>query len=468
MSNPAVTEPHPRAASHRRRSVTTRLTLFLALAGALALGACDEQPEGGGQGGGPGGGQGERPPAEVSVVTIAARDVPLTSELPGRTAPYLVAEVRPQVGGLILERAFDEGADVTAGDLLYQIDPASYEIAVAAAKASLQRAEADLATATATAKRVAKLARQGISSEQAHDDAAGAVRSARAQVSAARAALDAATLDLERTKVLAPISGRTSRSAVKQGSLVTPFQTQLATVQQLDPIYVDITRPSVEVMRLRRALAAGRIARENGDTDLDGAEVELLLEDGTPYPERGRLAFTDATVSADTGAVTLRAVFPNPDHQLLPGMYVRAVLEEGVAKDAILVPQRGVSRDPAGNATALVVNADGNVEPRILTTTRTLGDQWLVTKGVSVGDRVIVEGVQKVRPGAPAKAVPYQPKGGDDGEAEAPAPRPKQGAEAAPPPKKAPADDTAPEETTPENAGDTEGDAPANDAPAER
>lgn len=382
----------------------------LALILAVALAGCGEAHPEEGKGGPPGGAP---PPPEVSVVTVHRQDVPLTSELPGRTAPYLVAEVRPQVGGLILERAFNEGADVAAGDLLYQIDPASYEIAVAAARAAVQRADAALAIATTTATRVAKLTDKGISSEQAHDDAAGAVRAGRAEVAAARASLAAAELDLERTRVLAPIAGRTSRSSVNQGALVAPFQTNLATVQQLDPIYVDITRPSVEVLRLQGALASGRVARPDGAADLEGAPVKLLLEDGTAYPHPGRLQFTDATVAADTGAITLRAVFPNPDHQLLPGMYVRAVLEEGGARASILVPQQGVTRDPAGNATALVVNAAGLVEPRVLNATRTVRDQWLVTEGVEEGDRVIVEGLQKVRPGAPANPVPFVREGAE-------------------------------------------------------
>ncbi|TNF37401.1 MAG: efflux RND transporter periplasmic adaptor subunit [Deltaproteobacteria bacterium] len=458
MSNPAALEPAP-GRSERIGPWPRALLLLLA----LALGACGAEEAQGGPGGAAGGGA--RPPAEVSVVTIATRDVPLTSELPGRTAPYLVAEVRPQVGGLVLERAFDEGADVEAGEVLYRIDPAGYEIAVAAAKAELQRAEAALATASATAKRVSKLASQGISSEQANDDAAGAVRAARAQVSAAQASLAAASLDLERTQVLAPIGGRTSRSAVKQGALVIAFQTQLATVQQLDPIYVDITRPSVEILRLQKALAAGRVARPDGETDLDGAEVTLLLEDGTSYPHAGRLAFTDATVGADTGAVTLRAVFPNPDHQLLPGMYVRAVIEEGIVPNAILVPQRGVSRDPSGRATALVVNGDGVVEQRILATTRTLGDQWLVTSGVAVGDRVIVEGLQKVRAGAPAKAVPFRPDADADGAAEGKAVAPTKPTAPAAKPETPPTD--ASKATTAAADGAADG-KPASDAPADR
>ena len=357
--------------------------------------------------GGPPGGMQQMPPPEVSVVTIGAHRVALMTELPGRTAPFLVAEVRPQVGGLILKRLFTEGADVKAGDPLYEIDPASYEVALSMARANLQRAEAGLSTSASRSRRYDALADTDAVSKQERDDASGGVRSSKAEVAAARAAIEAAKLDLERTKVPAPIAGRVGRSSAMPGTLVAAYQTSLVTVQQLDPIYVDITRSSIEVLRLKRALASGQIAKP-GDGSA-AAKVTLMLEDGTPYAHEGKLEFADVSVDPSTGAITLRAVFPNPDNDLLPGMYVRAMLEEGFKENALLVPQQGVTRDAKGNATALVVTKEGMVEPRILTVDRTVGDQWLVTDGIAAGDQVIVEGLQKVRPGAPAKPVPYDP-----------------------------------------------------------
>ncbi len=371
-----------------------------------AFSACSEQAEGG-EGVMQGGGM-QMPPPEVSVVAIGTHRVTLETELPGRTAPFLVAEVRPQVGGLLLERKFEEGSDVKAGDVLYQIDPASYEVALSAARAQLMRAEAALSVSSTRSRRYEVLAEQDVVSKQDRDDVSGAVRTLRADVAAARAAVEAARLDLERTKVLAPISGRVGRSSMMQGALVVPYQTPLAVVQQLDPIYVDITRAAIEVTRLRRALAAGKLGRPGGD---DGkARVRLLHEDGTPYAHAGELQFADASVDPDTGNITLRAVFPNPTGELLPGMYVRAILEEGVLEEALLVPQQGVTRDPKGDAIALVVTKEGMVEPRALEVDRTIGDQWLVRGGIQAGEQVIVEGLQKVRPGGPATAVPFAPK----------------------------------------------------------
>lgn len=382
---------------------------ILAVAAAIACHlACGKGAEA--EGGPPGGGGGpaQMPPPEVSVVTIGTQRVALTTELPGRTSPFLAAEVRPQVGGLVLKRLFSEGADVKAGDLLYEIDPASYEVALSMARATLARAEAGLSMTSTRARRFDALAEGNAVSKQDRDDASGGVRSSKADVASARAMIEAAKLDLERTKVLAPIAGRIGRSSVMQGTLVTPYQTTLAVVQQLDPIYVDITRSSVEVLRLKRALSSGKIGKPDGEAGGQAAKVMLMLEDGTPYKHEGKLEFADATVDPGTGAITLRAVFPNPDNDLLPGMYVRALLEEGVAEQALLVPQQGVTRDPKGNAVALVVTKEGMVEPHILTVDRTVGDQWLVTAGIAAGDQVIVEGLQKVRPGAPAAPVPYK------------------------------------------------------------
>ncbi len=364
------------------------------------------------EGGPPGGGGAQQmPPPEVSVVTIGTQRIALTTELPGRTTPFLVAEVRPQVGGLVMQRLFAEGADVKAGDVLYQIDPASYEVALSMARATLARAEAGLSTTATRSRRFEALAEGNAVSKQERDDASGGVRASKADVAAARAAVDAAKLDLERTRVPAPIAGRIGRSSVMQGTLVTPYQTTLAVVQQLDPIYVDITRSSVEVLRLKRALASGKLARPGGEDGAKAAKVMLMLEDGTPYQHEGKLEFADATVDPGTGAITLRAVFPNPANDLLPGMYVRALLEEGIAEQALLVPQQGVTRDPKGNPVAMVVTKEGMVEPRILTVDRTIGDQWLVTAGIAAGDQVIVEGLQKIRPGAPASPVPFKAPG---------------------------------------------------------
>lgn len=389
----------------------------------LFIGACGGKAGPGAEGGEGGGGPPQMPPPEVSVVTLTASRVPLSSNLPGRTAPFLVAEVRPQVGGLVLKQLVQEGADVKAGDVLYQIDPASFEVALTQAKANLMRAEAGLGTVSSRSRRYDALVKGDAVSLQDRDDASGGVRSARADVASARAAIEAATLDLSRTEVRAPVSGRVMRGAMKPGSLVVPFQSVLCSVQQLDPIYVDIIRPSVELLKLRRALASGRIAKAGAEGS--AARVTLVMEDDSVYAHEGRLEFADALVDPGTGAVTLRAVFPNPEGELLPGMYVRARLDEGVIESALLVPQQGVTRDPKGQATALVVGKDGMVQPRVLEVDRTVGDQWLVLSGLAAGDQVIVEGLQKVRPGAPAKAVPYDP-----GKAAAP---PGSGATAAPP-----------------------------------
>ena len=333
-------------------------------------------------------------------MTLAPRQVTLTTELPGRTSPYLVAEIRPQVNGLIQERKFTEGADVEAGSVLYQIDPAPYRAAYDQAAAALEVAKANLPALRSRAERMRGLAEARAAGQQEADDAEAALHQAEANVSAAKAALEAARVNLSNTPIKAPISGRIGRSAVTIGALVTAFQpTPLATVQQLDPIYVDVTQATAEVLRLQRALARGQIS--------DGASsrsVELLLEDGTPYGEAGRLEFRDVTVDPTTGSVTLRMVFPNPDRVLLPGMYVRAVVEEGVVDDALLAPQQGITRDPKGNPVALVVDGDGTVEQRAPTIDRAVGSDWLVTGGLEPGDRLIVESKGQVRPGQTVRA----------------------------------------------------------------
>nr|WP_238787483.1 efflux RND transporter periplasmic adaptor subunit [Thiospirillum jenense] len=349
--------------------------------------------------GGPPGGRGT---PEVSVVVVKTAPVTLTTELTGRAAPYQIAEVRPQVGGLIQARAFQEGAQIRAGQVLYQIDAARYRATYASAEAALARAQATQARAKLKANRYANLLRAKAVSQEDSDDTAAALKEADAEVALAQASLTAARIDLDYTQVKAPIAGRIGRSALTQGALVTANQEQaLATVQQLDPIYVDLTQSSAQLLRLRQALADGRLQRPAGEQP----SVTLILEDETRYPHAGRLKFSEVTVSQGTGTVTLRATFPNPDRILLPGMFVRALVEEGTRADAILIPQQAVQRDRRGNPTALVVTADNQVAQHVLQINRTQGDQWLVESGLAAGERVIVEGLQHVRPGMQVKVV---------------------------------------------------------------
>ena len=343
--------------------------------------------------------QGPAPAQEVGVVTIEPRPVSITVEMPGRTTPFLISDVRPQVNGIILKRLFEEGADIKAGQVLYQIDPATYQAAFDNAKAALAKDEANLVPAKLRAQRYGALIQSGSISKQDNDDAVAAARQAEASVNADKAALETARINLDYTKVTSPISGRIGRSAVTPGALVTASQGQaLATVQQLDPIYVDVTRSSAELLRLKRDLASGLLK-----TPDQAPKVHLLLEDGTPYPQEGVLKLSEVTVEQSTGVITLRAVFPNPKNDLLPGMYVRAVLEEGVDDKAILVPQQAVIRDARGQASAMVVGEDDKVESRELKLDRAVSQDWLVKEGLKPGDRVIVDGLQKIRPGAPVK-----------------------------------------------------------------
>jgi len=345
----------------------------------------------------PGAGAQAAPPPTVGVVIVESAAVAITTELPGRTAAYMIAELRPQVTGLIKERAFTEGSEVKAGELLYQIDPASYTATHDSAKAALSRAEASLGAARLTAERFAGLAKINAVSQQANDDAAVALKLAEADVAAARAMLEQTRINLAYTRLTSPIDGRIGRSAVTAGALVTANQAQaLATVQQLDPIYVDLTQSSADMLRLRRDLDAGRLQHSNGGQ----VAVALELEDGVAYGETGLLAFSEVSVDPGTGSVTLRAVFPNPRGELLPGMYVRARLDQGVNSDAILVPHAALGRDPRGNATVMVVNEQNTVEVRIVRAERSLGDMWVISEGLAAGERVIVEGLQRVRPGA--------------------------------------------------------------------
>jgi membrane fusion protein (multidrug efflux system) len=357
-------------------------------------------------------------PAEVSVVEMKPQRVAITTELPGRTSAYLVAEVRPQVGGIIQKRFFTEGSDVKAGDVLYQIDPATYQAAWDSAKAQLARAEANISTTRVRAERYKELVEIKAVSRQEYDDAAAALKQAEADIEAGKAAVETARINLAYTKVTAPIAGRIGKSSVTVGALVMAGQGMpLATIQQIDPVYVDVTQSSATLLRLQQSMASGALKRDIANR----AKVKLILEDGTPYPLEGALQFQDVTVDPTTGSTILRIVFPNPKRILLPGMFARAILEEGVNEQAILVPQQGVSRDPKGNPLALIVDAEGKVQQRMLTLDRTIGDKWLVLAGLVPGDRVIVEGVQRVRPGASVKVVPFDAAKGGEGKTAAPA-----------------------------------------------
>jgi membrane fusion protein (multidrug efflux system) len=343
---------------------------------------------------------------EVSVITIETQRVTLSTELSGRVAASLTAEVRPQVGGIIQNRLFTEGSDVKAGEVLYQIDPASYQAAHDGAQAALAKAEANLLPVKLKADRYKELLTSEAVSGQDLDDAVAALKLTEADIQSAKASLEAARINLAYTKVTAPISGRIGRSSVTNGALVTASQpTPLATIQQLDPVYVDVTQSSSDMLRLRKALESGRTT-----TSEKQAKVALTLDDGSQYPQPGILKFTEAFVDESTGSVTLRTLFPNPKLTLLPGMFVRATLEEGVREQGILVPQRGVTRNPAGSAMVMTVGADEKVEPRVIQADRTVGENWLVNEGLKPGDRVILEGLQKARPGTPVKAVPFEEK----------------------------------------------------------
>ena len=375
---------------------TTFLRFPAALLAALLLAACS--------GGKSASAPANAPTPEVGVVTVEARTVTLTRELPGRTSPYVVAEVRPQVTGLVQKRAFTEGGLVKQGQLLYKLDDATLRADLVAAQAQLARAQASHNSAKLTAERTAELAKIEAVSRQDNENAIAALRQAEADVAAGRAAVARAEVQLGHASIESPITGRIGKSAVTQGALVTANQTgALATVQQLDPIYVDVTQSSSELLQLRKQLTAGTAQTAN-------TPVEILLEDGTSYEHKGKLTFSDVTVDPATGSYLLRVVVPNPNNVLLPGAYVRAVLGNAVRENAVLVPQRAVSRDPKGNATAMVLGPDDKVAARPLRVSRSVGDQWLVDEGLASGERVIVEGLQKVKPGALAKGVAPSPK----------------------------------------------------------
>lgn len=367
-------------------AIRSRFAAVLALAAALA-----------GCGGAPGGPPAPGP-APVTVVTLQPETVTLTRELPGRVTPYLVAEVRPQVNGIVARRLFDEGGTVRPGQPLYQLDDALYRADHESAKAALARAEATLGTARLEARRSTDLVAIKAVSRQDDENAQAALKQAEADVAAARAAAERAAVLLGYARITAPIGGRIGKSSVTQGALVTANQADaLATVQQLDPIYVDLTQSSAELLELRKALAAGKLVSARQ------VPVTVLLEDGSAYPHDGKLEFSDVSVDPTTGSYLLRVVVPNPDQVLLPGAYVRAQIGTGVRPDALLVPQQGVARDPRGETSAMVVNAEGVVEARPVKVSHAVGNRWLVEDGLAAGDRVIIEGLQKIRPGAPVQ-----------------------------------------------------------------
>jgi membrane fusion protein (multidrug efflux system) len=345
----------------------------------------------------------EDPVAEVpkvKVLTVKPQSQALTSELAGRTSALLSAEIRPQVGGIVQKRLFVEGAEVKAGQSLYQLDPASYKAALAEAQATLAKARATLKSAQATAKRNAQLAKIDAISQQDNEDAQASLLTAAAEVQVAQAGVDSARINLAYTLISSPISGRIETSTVTPGALVVANQdSALTTVQQLDPIYVDVTQSTSELLRLKRDLASGALQ----GTDAGSAQVSLKLEDGSTYEHPGRLQFSGVSVNQGTGTVTLRAEFPNPERLLLPGMYVRAVLEQARDEQAILIPQQAVTRSASGVTSVLLV-VNGKVEQRVLTIDRAVGNQWWVTSGLQAGDQLIIEGGQKVRVGNPVVA----------------------------------------------------------------
>ena len=342
------------------------------------------------------------PPPEVGVLTLQPAHASLATQLPGRTAAYRVAEVRPQVGGIVQKRLFTEGAEVAAGAPLYQIDPATYRAAENGARAALAAADAQATNARLLAERAESLVATKMISQQDHDNALAARRRADAEVAVAKAALESAQINLAYTTIRSPIAGRTGRSVVTEGALVKAVQDDaLTSVQQLDPIYVDVTQSSAELLRLQRDLAAGRLKAEGGQ-----AKVTLTLEDGTPYAQEGRLQFAESLVDRGTGSVLLRAVFPNPRRELLPGMFVRATVAQATTDDALLLPQAGVTRNARGDAVVLLVDEAGLVSERVIHTSRVIDNQWYVTDGVKAGERVIVEGLQKAKPGMTVRVAP--------------------------------------------------------------
>jgi membrane fusion protein (multidrug efflux system) len=371
--------------------------VFSALVGSVALSGCDqvaEQPKASAPAATP-----------VGVVTLNSQAITLKKELPGRVSAFQIAEIRPQVSGIVQSRLFEEGTQVEKDQALYQINPDIFEAELAASKAAVARAEASIVSSKSKASRYKELLAIKAVSQQDFDEADAAFKQASAELLTAKAQLQSAQINLDYSHVSSPISGQISKSSVTVGALVSAGQTSaLATVTQLDPIYVDLTQSSNELTKLKRALASGAL----GVDSTTQTDVELIMEDGSAYPHKGTLQFSEVTVDPSTGSVTLRAKFPNPEKLLLPGMYVRAEVVEGVKSDAILAPQRGVSRNTKGEPTAMVVSKNNTVESRVLKVERTLGANWLVSEGLADGDQLIVEGLQKIRPGAPVTATAVQ------------------------------------------------------------
>jgi membrane fusion protein, multidrug efflux system len=368
------------------------IPMILAFSAVLTLGGCGDEPR-----------QAAIP--EVSVVVVKPEKVALTVELPGRTSAFLVADVRPQVGGIIKKRLFTEGGDVKAGQVLYQIDPSTYQTAYDNAKAALSRAEANLTTTRLKAGRYKDLIAIKAISQQEYDDIVALLKQAESDVAGNKAAVENARINLAYTRVTAPISGRIGKSSVTVGALVTANQpSSLALIQQLDPMYVDVTQSSSDLLRLKDDIAKGKIKTGGANQ----AKVRLILENGAQYSQTGVLKFSDVTVDQSTGSVTLRTVFPNKQQILLPGMFVQTIIEEGVNEQAILIPQQAVYRDLRGAAMVMVVDASDKVEQRNITVGQTFGDKWLVNEGLKPGERVVMEGRMKLMPGATVKVVPFE------------------------------------------------------------
>ncbi len=392
--------------------VSKLLKSALIAVGAVALlSGCNENGQNAASKGAP-----AMPPTPVSVTTVQPEDLPIMNELPGRIAPTRIAEVRPRVSGIVVERVFEQGSIVKQGDVLYRIDPAPFKVEVDRAKATLARAEAARLQAHQLADRQQELRDRNISSAQQLETAIAALAQADADVASARAGVAAAELNLHYADVRAPISGRIGRALITEGALVGATSVDnLATIQQLDPVYADFTQSSNAMMELRRKLKLGSLASANPGE----ARVQLTFDDGTPYEHAGRLLFSEAAVDAMTGQVTLRGEFPNPDGDLLPGMYVRVLIEQGIQPSAIAVPQQAVQRDAGGNAQVYVVKPDKTVELRGVNVGRVLNNRWVVDKGLNPGEQVVVEGFQKLRSGAPVAPTPWKKAGAADPDATA-------------------------------------------------
>ncbi|PHM40062.1 AcrA [Xenorhabdus mauleonii] len=376
---------------HINRGVLPLATVLL-LSGSLLLSGCNDNKDA------QQGATGQHVP-DVGIVTLKAKPLTVITELPGRTTAYRVAEVRPQVGGIILKRNYKEGSDIVAGESLYQIDPATYQVEYSKAQANLARAKANETVSHLTVERYKSLLGTQYVSKQEFDKANSDYAQAKADVQSAQAALESARINLAYTKVSSPISGRAGKSTVTEGALVSAGQsTALTTVQQLDPIYVDITQSSDDYLRLKNEIANGTVHKEHGKS-----RIRLVTESGQEYSQTGYLEFSDATVDESTGSITMRAIFPNPNEELLPGLFVRTKLEEGIRQNAILIPQQAVTRTPRGQATTMIVNKDNKVEVRNITAAQAIGNKWLVTKGLKAGDRVVVTGLQKIAPGVTVK-----------------------------------------------------------------